>query len=75
VTAVPSPTARPVSLEPMLTAAELAEILGFSPGTIVDWSEEGKIPSFKVGGRLRFRESEVAAWLDERRQPVTSGGH
>jgi excisionase family DNA binding protein len=64
-----------MSIEPMLTAAELAEILGFSAGTIVDWSEEGKLPSFKVGGRLRFRESEVAAWLEERRQPVTNGGH
>lgn len=61
-------------IEPLLTAAELAEILGFSPGTIVDWSEERKIPSFKVGGRLRFRESEVLAWLEERRQPVASGG-
>lgn len=59
----------------MLSAAELAEVLGFSAGTIVDWSEEGKIPSFKLGGRLRFRESEVVEWLEERRQPVTSGGH
>jgi excisionase family DNA binding protein len=52
----------------MLTAAELADVLGFSPGTIVDWSEDGKIPSFKVGGRLRFRESEVIEWLEDRRQ-------
>jgi excisionase family DNA binding protein len=62
-----------MSLEPMLTAAELAEILGFSAGTIVDWSEAGAIPSFKLGGRLRFRESEVLEWLEERRQPVASG--
>lgn len=51
----------------MLTAAELAELLGFQAGTIVDWAEAGTIPSFKVGGRLRFRESEIAAWLEERR--------
>jgi excisionase family DNA binding protein len=51
----------------MLTASELAEILGFSPGTVVDWSERGSIPSFKLGGRLRFRESEVVAWLEDRR--------
>lgn len=56
-----------MSLEPMLTAAELAELLGFQAGTIVDWAEAGTIPSFKVGGRLRFRESEIAAWLEERR--------
>jgi excisionase family DNA binding protein len=52
----------------MLTAAKLAELLGFQPGTIVDWAEAGAIPSFKLGGRLRFRESEVVAWLEERRQ-------
>lgn len=57
-------------IESMLTAAELAEILGFSPGTVVDWAEAGKIPCFKVGGRLRFRESEILDWLEDcRREP------
>lgn len=54
-------------IEPLLTAAELAEILGFSAGTVVDWSERGELPSFKLGGKLRFRESEVEAWLEARR--------
>jgi excisionase family DNA binding protein len=58
--------------ERLLTARELAELLGFTAGTIVDWSEAGAIPGFKVGGRLRFRESEVLAWLEERRL-ATSG--
>jgi excisionase family DNA binding protein len=62
-----------VSLEPMLTAAELADLLSFSAGTIVDWSERGEIPSFKVGGRLRFRKSEVAAWLEEQRKGPGAG--
>jgi excisionase family DNA binding protein len=57
----------------MLTAAELAEILGFGAGTIVDWSEAGKLPSFKIGGRLRFRESEVASWLEGQRQGPAGG--
>jgi excisionase family DNA binding protein len=55
-------------LERLLTARELAELLGFSAATVVDWSERGEVPSFKIGGRLRFRESEVADWLEERRQ-------
>jgi excisionase family DNA binding protein len=54
--------------ERLVTARELGAQLGFSAGTIVDWAEVGKIPSFKVGGRLRFRPSEVEAWLEERRQ-------
>jgi excisionase family DNA binding protein len=53
--------------ESLLTARELGELLGFSAGTIVDWSEAGKLPAFKIGGRLRFRLSEVEAWLEERR--------
>ena len=53
--------------EGLLTAAEVAEILGFSTATIVDWAEAGKIPCFKIGGRLRFRESEVLAWIERQR--------
>jgi excisionase family DNA binding protein len=53
--------------ERLLTARELAELLGFAPATIVDWAEARKIPSFKLGGRLRFRLSEVEVWLEEQR--------
>jgi excisionase family DNA binding protein len=53
--------------ERLLTARELAELLGFQAGTIVDWAEAGKLPAFKVGGRLRFRESEVLDWLESQR--------
>ncbi len=53
--------------EPLLKARDLAELLGFSAGTILDWTEKGDLPAFKVGGRLRFRESEVLAWLEARR--------
>jgi excisionase family DNA binding protein len=45
----------------------VAEILGFAPATIVDWYEAGKIPGFRIGGRLRFRPSEVEAWLEAKR--------
>jgi excisionase family DNA binding protein len=53
--------------ERLLTARELAELLGFSPATIVDWAEAGKLPAFKIGGRLRFREREVVEWLEGQR--------
>ncbi len=54
--------------EPLLNARQLGQVLGFSASTIVDWAEAGKIPAFKIGGRLRFRASEVEAWLEERRR-------
>jgi excisionase family DNA binding protein len=53
--------------ERLLTARELADLLGFKAGTIVDWAEAGKLPVFKIGGRLRFRESEVVVWLETKR--------
>ena len=53
--------------ERLLTARELGELLGFAAGTIVNWAEQGALPCFKLGGRLRFRESEVESWLEERR--------
>jgi excisionase family DNA binding protein len=56
----------------LLTARDVAEFLGFKPGTIVDWYEAGKLPGYKVGGRLRFRESDVLAWLEERRRVLAS---
>lgn len=63
--------------EPLLTPRDVSELLGFAAGTIVDWAEAGKLPHFRVGGRLRFRESEVLAWLEEPRRgpcvPVPSG--
>src|SRR5437667_8595644 len=55
------------ALEPLLTAQQLGALLGFAPGTIVDWAEAGKLPAFKIGGRLRFRLSEVEAWIEEQR--------
>jgi excisionase family DNA binding protein len=54
--------------DPLLTARELGDMLGFSAATIVDWAADGKIPVFKIGGRLRFRLSEVEAWLEDHRQ-------
>jgi excisionase family DNA binding protein len=51
----------------LFSARELGDLLGFSAATIVDWAEAGKVPAFKLGGRLRFRMDEVETWLEERR--------
>lgn len=61
--------------ERLLTARELADLLGLSPATVLDWHEAGRLPSFKLPtGPVRFRASEVEAWLDEcRRGPCVSG--
>ena len=53
--------------ERLLTSRELGDLLGFTSSTIQDWYEAGKLPGFKLGGRLRFRESEVLEWLEAKR--------
>jgi excisionase family DNA binding protein len=55
--------------ERLLTARELGELLGLSTGTVLDRFERGDLPGFrlyggKVGAPVRFRWSEVEAWLE-----------
>jgi excisionase family DNA binding protein len=66
--------------EPLRTAREIGELLGLSTATILDWFERGELPGFRLGGRVgapvRFRWSEVEAWLEQGRvgpAPVTNG--
>jgi excisionase family DNA binding protein len=52
----------------LLRAREVAELLGLSTATVLDWFESGRLPGFKLSSRaVRFRESEVLTWLEERR--------
>ena len=60
--------------ERLLTAAELADVLAMSAATVIDWAAAERNPSFKLGQAVRFRESEVLAWLEEhRRGPAPCG--
>jgi excisionase family DNA binding protein len=47
--------------ERLLTARELAEVLGLKPGTILDRWEAGKLPGYKFGRAVRFDLDEVLA--------------
>jgi excisionase family DNA binding protein len=46
-----------------LTANELAEMLAVSKITIFKQAKAGRIPSFRVGTRVRFDPHSVARWL------------
>ena len=54
--------------ENLLTAHELADYLGLSSATVLDWFEGGRLPGFRLGGRkggpVRFRLAEVEAVLE-----------
>jgi excisionase family DNA binding protein len=61
-------------MEGLLTAHQVADLLGFKPGTSVDWYEDDKIPGFKIGGQLRFDPTEVDEWLDDHRNGAVPTG-
>ncbi len=55
-------------MEKLLKAEEVAEMLSVELSTIYNWSHKGKrgvskIPFLKVGACLRFRQSDIEAWL------------
>lgn len=60
--------------ERLLTAAELAELLALSTSTVLDWFEASRLPGFKLGRVVRFRESDVLMWLETHRVGPSVGG-
>jgi excisionase family DNA binding protein len=57
--------------ERLLTAREVAELIGVSTSTFLDWWEAGRVPGFRLGGKggpVRFRLSEVLAWIETKRR-------
>lgn len=49
-----------------LTSTVAADILGISRPTLLRWTREGLIESFKVGSHTRFRRSDVLRLREQR---------
>jgi excisionase family DNA binding protein len=49
--------------EPLLTTEAISKWLGVSTRTLCLWAECKEIPAIKVGRQWRFRQGEVADWL------------
>jgi excisionase family DNA binding protein len=48
----------------LLTAREVADLLGVSPETILRWTRRGELPAIRLpGGALRYREDALDEWL------------
>ena len=59
-------------MEPLLTLDDLAEYLQIPKRTIYAWRYRREGPTaIRVGGHLRYRQSDVVDWLDEQRQRDT----
>jgi excisionase family DNA binding protein len=56
--------------ERLLTAREVGEMLDVSAETVLRWTRAGELRGYRlpgsVRGRLRYRLSEVEAWLERR---------
>jgi excisionase family DNA binding protein len=50
----------------LLTCNEVANLLGVKPSTIYQWTHQGYIPHIKLGRVVRFRQDDIAKWLDKR---------
>ena len=52
----------------LLAENEAAKYLGINPGTLSVWRSSGRyhIPYIKVGGRVRYRLSDLEEWLESR---------
>ena len=53
----------------LLNVGEIAELLGLAKGTIYHLASEGRIPCVRLSARcLKFRLSEVVAWIESKSQ-------
>jgi len=49
----------------LLTVEEVATQIGVCKRTIYEWTAEGRLPHFKVGRVLRFRQADIDAFIQE----------
>jgi excisionase family DNA binding protein len=52
---------------PLLTAREVADVVGVSSETVLRWTRRGELPAIRLpGGAIRVRENVLDEWLRER---------
>lgn len=58
----------------LLSTAQAAELLGVPEGTLRQWRHHNRGPaSFRVGAKVKYRESTLAAWIKAQEQATTRG--
>jgi excisionase family DNA binding protein len=58
--------------EALLTTEQAAEFLGLAPRTLVIWRSIRRydLPYLRIGNRVRYRRSDLDAWLSLHRVPL-----
>jgi excisionase family DNA binding protein len=54
-------------MESMMTARQVAELLGVHENWVYDHAASGALPSYKIGGARRFDAEELRAWIGDHR--------
>ena len=54
----------------MMTARQVAALLGVHENWVYDQAATGVLPSYKIGGTRRFLADELRSWIAEHRQPA-----
>jgi len=52
-------------MDKIYTVKEVAAILQISTSKVYDMATKNKIPNMRIGRNVRFRESELANWIDQ----------
>ncbi|MBI1314105.1 helix-turn-helix domain-containing protein [bacterium] len=62
-----SQTEEPRTLQPLLTTQEAADVLRISLRTLWTLTQEGEIPSVRVGRSVRYDQTDLADWIASRK--------
>jgi excisionase family DNA binding protein len=60
-------------VEKFLMVDEVAEYLSLSKATLYQWASEKRIPHYKMGRAIRFKQAEIESWLLEKckQEPIS----
>lgn len=60
--------------EALMTPQQAAQVLGLSVKTLATWRSTGRhaLPFIRCGGRVRYRRSDVNAWLESQSRISTA---
>jgi excisionase family DNA binding protein len=56
-------------MESMMTARQVAELLGVHENWVYDHAASGELPSYKIGGVRRFIREEIDGYIAGLREP------
>jgi excisionase family DNA binding protein len=52
----------------LMTTREVLQYLRVTPRTVYRLIRDGDLPAVRMGGRWRFRRTDIEAWLERQRQ-------